>query len=362
MHRSIDSLLDFFSQKNLLPTCSSNSWKQQQKLLKQLLSLQEKWAGAPCVTAQKEVAPLTECPKEEEKDWSLHAESILKDGKAAILLFSGGLGSRLGNALPKGLIPFADHTTLLSRFCHKVRQYENRYHSRYPFLLMLSKQTEGPIRRYLQKNDYFGLDIESFVQQSYPFYDLEGNWFLDEEGMIIELPNGNGDCFRALKETAFIQKKIWEKIEYIHCMNIDNFLTDPLSPSLMGYAKATSSEVTFKVFEKENPAKVGIATGRLPQVEINEYTSVTNVAKGYANIGHYCLHMAALKKVLDQNPFLPLHWVQKSHLDKIGYKAEKFFFDIFPYFATRRPLAYKENRSYLPVKNKNDLKNIQKRI
>ncbi len=355
--------------QKILSSCKQEQiWKkiepldrlQQLKIFQQLRSIRKKTPSL--FFSPPLLSPLSQIESGENPHYISLGRAILEKGRAAALIFAGGLGSRTKSSLPKAIITLPNGKTLLSLFCEKLRSYQKKYQSSFPLLIMVSTATGERISSYLKTHNYFGLppeNVEIFYQENYPFSSLTGEWIIEKES-IVELPNGNGDLFSALRDSYFFQSGCYERVSYLHLSNVDNLFSDPLSPSLMGYAQQKEADLTFQVYPRESlQEEVGLIVGVPPKVRIREYLdSSQEPILGYGNIGHYCFAMNSLEKIVRNKKELPFHWVKKEWQGIEGYKAEKFIFDIFPHLERIFPLSFPKRSSFYPLKKEKDFKDL----
>ena len=298
-------------------------------------------------------------------DLGMHA---IRHGQVAVVILSGGQGTRLGYSGPKGMynigLPsqksiFQLHMEKLSRIRVLAAELtEPRYPlPRLPVYVMTSESNNNIIREFFEENHFFQYppeDVFFFEQGLLPCLTNDGKLILEAESSLALAPDGNGGVFPALQKSGAFQNMLNRGVRHVHLYGIDNVLTKSADPAFIGYCIKHNCEVANKVVARANAAeKVGVSAtrnGRLCIVEYSELPeSMTGVdAEGRliysaANICNHYFHINFLQDKVLSGANCLYHIAQKKipYYDTVakktvtpaannGIKLEMFVFDVFP--------------------------------
>ena len=182
-------------------------------------------------------------------------ESAYRDGKVAVLMVAGGMGSRLGFDGPKGCYEIGVHSgkSIYQLQGEKMLAACRRYGRSIPFLVMTSPMTDEETRDYFAVNDYFGLeDVRFFSQGVLPTIDLEGQALLKSADSLLTNPDGHGGCFTALVGSGLLADLQQAGVEYLFYVQVDNILAPVDDPIMVGAALREHGDVITKVLPKAN--------------------------------------------------------------------------------------------------------------
>lgn len=318
-------------------------------------------------------------------------------GQVGILLMSGGQGTRLGSAQPKGMFNVglrsqkslfrlqAERILSLQRLAYEAAVAEgdttgsttaNCYITWY---IMTSEHTMEPTRAYFEANAYFGLrkkDIFFFEQGSLPCYGFDGKILMDQRWAVAKAPDGNGGIYRALRDRGVLADMQSRGLKYLHAHSVDNILIKPADPVFVGYCVAQEADCAAKVVEKTQPDEaVGVicmVDGRYQVVEYSEISTKTSEMRNADgrltfNAGNICNHFFTrdfLERIAHTyERELKLHVAKKKipFIDNTGrrmmpdrpngIKIEKFVFDVFPFAQKFVALEVQRSEEFSPLKN-----------
>jgi UDP-N-acetylglucosamine/UDP-N-acetylgalactosamine diphosphorylase len=307
---------------------------------------------------------------------SYHREEEIPDefvkiaGKTAVLLVAGGEGTRLGSKGPKGCFPIspARHKSLFQLFSEKIVAASTLAGQPIPLAIMTSQENDQATRDYFIASQFFGMapsQVTFFSQGSLPFLNPRGELFFQAPGKLAKGPNGNGACFKALKESGLLASWKQQGIEWVMFLQVDNPLADPFDLKMIGLAEKTKSDVVIKAVEKASPEeKVGVIAQRGKKIEVVEYSEIPSSLHEYplANISLFCFSLKFMEKVSHLD--LPLHKAFKpsSWIDEKGkqhhssqpnsWKFEWFVFDCLPFADRVEVILAPRETCFSPLKSK----------
>ena len=163
-------------------------------------------------------------------------------GKAAlahtvVLKLNGGLGTTMGMAGPKSLLPIKHDLTFLDIIALQTIHTRRKTGVRLPLVLMDSFHTQAESLAALQRFPELAQDLPfSFMQNKMPKVWLDdltpAIWPDDPEKEWC--PPGHGDIYAALSTTGMLDTMLAAGYEYVFVSNADN-LGAGLDPGILGY-------------------------------------------------------------------------------------------------------------------------------
>lgn len=336
--------------------------------------------NSPKQTNQDNVAPIdyvVENNLDDSQKQNYYAKGIetIARGEVGVVIFAGGQGSRLGYEGPKGMydIGLPSKKTLFQIIIEKIK-IRNVKGKTTPIAIMVNPETYEVISDFLVENKFFDYpkeDIYLFKQELFPAVDSSGKIIMKNKSSIAMSPNGNGNCFKSMKQSGVLDIMIERGVKWFSIVGIDNVLVDPIDPIFIGFSISQDKEISSKSVKKKFPEeKVGVFCNIEGRPSIIEYSDIEKLPKeqkisGYedANILHHMVKVEfitekALKKEL---PFHIAHKVipYSNSFGEIiipkkpnGYKFEQFIFDYFQYADGMAVFRVDRSKSFSPVKNK----------
>jgi UDP-N-acetylglucosamine/UDP-N-acetylgalactosamine diphosphorylase len=306
-------------------------------------------------------------------------ENLLKANKVAAFLVAGGQGSRLGFEGPKGAydIGLPSHKSLFQLHAERLINLNSRFGSQIPWVIMTSPLNHQDTLNFFKAHFFFGYPqslIHFFSQGMIPAIDESGKILLESPTEIALVPDGNGGCFRALKNSGIMDHLLMQNIEYLFLYSVDNALVKICDPLFIGYLHQHSAQSASKVVAKKSPEeRVGIFVINNGLPGVIEYSDLDrelafrqnedqSLLYDGGNIAVHLFKLPALAKAC-ATP-LPWHKAYKkvNHFDiakgvKVeaerpnAYKFEQFMFDIFPELGSMAALEVQREEEFAPVKN-----------
>jgi len=326
-------------------------------------------------------------PSEKESIESIGWEAIATGNVCAVIL-SGGQGTRLGFAGPKGTfnigLPsgksiFQMHFEKLIKISSlasvRARQRTKTWVRVY---VMTSYLNDGEIREYFKQNNYFGYDEESiffFEQGLEPCLSFDGKLMLESSECLVQAPDGNGGIYSALSKTGALADMQARGIEHLHVYGIDNVLTQSCDPGFLGLCIKNNAQVGNKVvWRASKKEKVGVSVEKDRRLEILEYSEIPpeladavdadgKLTYGAGNICNHYFSLSFVQHVVSN--LASIYHLAKKAIPCVvapggvavapgapnGYKFELFIFDSFPLADRWAVLEVQRKDEFAPVKN-----------
>lgn len=293
-----------------------------------------------------------------------HPSPVLKGRNVGCVVMAGGLSTRLGNSIPKGVIPFSPVAgkPLLQILAEKVRAYNQCYGTEAHFAVMTSEETDGPTKALFESHDFFGLShVEFFSQKSLPLLDMEENLIIEEGGTILKGPDGNGRVFSGLKESGIADQWRKDGVDAISLVIIDNPLIDPFCPGLFAPVFEGADLTAAAIERKGEEEKVGVFAKKEGRTTVVEYSEIDpTLASQRDEKGHLLFRWANISCFCCTIPFisaaaalsLPLHAAKKVVKGRQVWKSEYFVFDAMVAAQKIQILPLHRTDFFAPVKDK----------
>jgi UDP-N-acetylglucosamine/UDP-N-acetylgalactosamine diphosphorylase len=303
---------------------------------------------------------------------------LLAAGKCAVLLVAGGQGSRLGFEGPKGMynIGLPSGNSLFALQAKRLLGLQEPCKAQIPWFIMTSPLNHAPTVAYFKAENYFGLapeQVDFYPQNMLPALDTQGQILLETPVKPALVPDGNGGCFRVLKQSGVLEKWKQQGVEYVFVYSVDNALVRIADPVLFGFQAMHKYDATSKVIQKGYPEeKVGVFCMKDGKPAVIEYSDMStemihaknangSLAYSASNIAVHSFSMQGIEKVLATD--LPYHLAFKKvpYVNTKGevvepkepnaWKFEQFMFDAFPMLGSLGGLEVLREEEFAPVKN-----------
>ncbi len=246
------------------------------------------------------------------------AKGIAALPKCVMIKLNGGLGTSMGLAKAKSLLPVKQGQCFLEVIANQVIQLRQQYESTLPLIFMNSFRTEDDTLQKLAEipglaNGQGSLPF-SFLQNKVP--KLNADNFLpasdENDPDLAWCPPGHGDIYIAMKQSGILDTLIANGYEYAFVSNADN-LGASLDPNLLGYLADSKAPFLMEVADRTSADKKGghIArskeTGRLllrevAQTREEEIEVFQDIERHqYFNTNSLWLNLQALQQVIQEH-------------------------------------------------------------
>uniref|UniRef100_A0A0N5CE72 UDP-N-acetylglucosamine diphosphorylase n=1 Tax=Strongyloides papillosus TaxID=174720 RepID=A0A0N5CE72_STREA len=318
-------------------------------------------------------------------------------GEVALMVLSGGQGTRLGIPHAKGVIDLK--LNLTPGFDSTLSIFAKRLHGLQAWCKDALNLKETPqISLIIMTSSHTNQEIKDFVndhilgekilkpsqivieeQLNIPCLDLNGEVIKKSPTEVQLSPDGNGGFLECLKKCdGFLKEK---NIKYLHVIAVDNCLSKVCDPVAIGSMIDTKADVLNKVVKRRSPTE---SCGVMVKINNDDGSYVSKIIEysempkelgqailengelkfEYANICSHYFNVEWLRGLYGKNVELPYHRALKKipYYDdeekKIievskpnGIKLEKFIFDVFDF--ARKVVMYEVPRcqEFAPIKN-----------
>lgn len=306
---------------------------------------------------------------------------LLQAGKVGMILVAGGLGTRLGFDLPKGMFPLGPLSgrSLFQMLIEQLLAVARRHGVSIPLYVMTSPATDAVTRQFLEEHDWFGLapqDRWLFCQATMWAVDASfERILLAERDSLFLGPDGHGGMLAALVRSGLLEEARRRGIEHFFYGQIDNPLLQVCDELFLGSHVLSGSEMTTQVVPKRDPLeRVGNVVAIDGKVHVIEYSDLPEAVARQTHVdgslrlwaGNLAVHaidVAFLTRCALEPDALPFHYALKkvAYLDPSGRRVEpqqpnairfeRFIFDLLP--LARRALVVEADpaEAFAPVKN-----------
>ncbi|RLN94480.1 hypothetical protein BBJ28_00006218 [Nothophytophthora sp. Chile5] len=335
------------------------------------------------------VHQLSEVAPELKAKWFEQGLEAVANGTVAALVLSGGQGTRLGFAGPKGMydIGLPSGKSLFELFAQRILKVQALAQSRFnlaetpqvPWLIMTSEMNHEATVVFFRDNQFFGLSraqLHFFCQGTLPCFTEDGRFILETASRLACASDGNGGIYPALKRSGLLDLLDQRDVQYLHVFSVDNVLCKVADPVFIGYSMDQDADCANKVVWKARPDEsVGVLAKRNGAYCVVEYSELDRSAAeqvdpatgklsfGAANICNHLFRLDFLKRCCLQKD-AEYHVAKKKipHVNdegtatvtptsNTGVKLETFIFDVFPLSASMKVLGVAREDEFAPVKN-----------
>jgi UDP-N-acetylglucosamine/UDP-N-acetylgalactosamine diphosphorylase len=313
---------------------------------------------------------------------------LISAGKVAAFVVSGGQGTRLGFAGPKGNSPISPvkNKTLFQIFAETIAAVSKKYNAVCPWYIMTSPLNHAETKEIFRSNDYYSLnkkDVFIFQQGTLPNFSFDGKILLADEANIACSPDGHGGSLRALSESGAVEDMKKRGVEFISYFQVDNPLVNIFDPLFIGLHALDKAEMSSKAVIKTGPKeRVGnfcLVDGAVTVIEYSDLPDELaerrnpdgSLVFGLGSIAIHIISTAFVERLNAEGFSLPLHRAVKKipHIDARGnhieptepngIKLESFVFDALPLASGSIILETLRSEEFAPTKNATGTNSIE---
>ncbi|KAF5403849.1 UTP--glucose-1-phosphate uridylyltransferase [Paragonimus heterotremus] len=149
--------------------------------------------------------------------------------KLVVIKLNGGLGTSMGCAGPKSLIPVREGKNFIDLTVEQIKELNEIYHCDVPLVLMNSFNTDNDTEQTLKKLGEKRPQIFTFEQNRFPRLSAETGLPLKFNGTYSKsdrdelwYPPGHGDVYRCFQKSGLLKKFMLSGKEWVFISNIDN--------------------------------------------------------------------------------------------------------------------------------------------
>ncbi|KAA5538811.1 UTP--glucose-1-phosphate uridylyltransferase [Roseiconus nitratireducens] len=202
-------------------------------------------SGDESYLRESEIEPAKDVTDAEQLDESL--AQVGKDhlSSVAVLKLNGGLGTSMGLAGPKSLLPVRGDDTFLDLILRQANQLS------VPLVLMNSFSTQEQTDQAIQASGQDSVEVLTFLQHQVPKIDaqtmLPVEWSADPD--LQWCPPGHGDIYAALVTSGTLERLLSQGRRYVFVSNADN-LGATLDLSILGHFVKSGKSFLMEVADR----------------------------------------------------------------------------------------------------------------
>lgn len=271
--------------------------------------------------------------------------SAIAAGKVGAVILSGGQGTRLGFAGPKGMynMGLVSGKTIFQLHIERIAKIRSLAGANtgsfpsIPIYIMTSDLNDKIIRDYFTQVDFFGYpheDVYFFEQGLEPCITFDGKVIVESTTSLSLAPDGNGGIYPALKASGAVADMARRGLEHLHIYGIDNVLTKAVDPAFLGVCIDRNVQCGNKVVWRANKAeKVGVSASINGRMSVLEYSEIPPqlaeaedaTGKLLFGAGNICNH------------YMTLAFLQEVVLPNMGSRCDLLHESLHPFLFVHHP-------------------------
>ncbi len=320
-----------------------------------------------------------------EQEYCEAGTRAIRDGKVGAVLLAGGMGTRLGSDMPKGVydIGITKAVYIFECLVNNLKAVVDETGAYIHLFVMTSEKNNDITVDFFKEHNYFGYPAEYihfFMQEMAPATDYDGKVLMEAANRIATSPNGNGGWYSSIISAGLHRLIEKEGIEWLNVFAVDNVLQKIADPCYVGATIMNNCVSASKVIRKvDKEEKVGVLCLEDGHPSIVEYYELTEemkdavnekgeLAYNYGVILNYLFKVEELDKIVAMK--LPPHVVEKKipYIDDDGnminpeepngLKYETLILDMIKMLDTCLGYEVVREKEFAPIKNKEGVDSV----
>ena len=320
-----------------------------------------------------------------EQEYREAGTRAIRDGKVGAVLLAGGMGTRLGSDMPKGVydIGITKVVYIFECLVNNLKAVVDETGAYIHLFVMTSEKNNDITVDFFKEHNYFGYPAEYihfFMQEMAPATDYDGKVLMEAANRIATSPNGNGGWYSSIISAGLHRLIEKEGIEWLNVFAVDNVLQKIADPCYVGATIMNNCVSASKVIRKvDKEEKVGVLCLEDGHPSIVEYYELTEemkdavnekgeLAYNYGVILNYLFKVEELDKIVAMK--LPPHVVEKKipYIDDDGnminpeepngLKYETLILDMIKMLDTCLGYEVVREKEFAPIKNKEGVDSV----
>ncbi|MEM9174529.1 MAG: UTP--glucose-1-phosphate uridylyltransferase [Myxococcota bacterium] len=269
--------------------------------------------GGATTLPEASIEPVAALPRADELgDFAAAGREAL--GRAVVIKLNGGLGTSMGLAGPKSLLPVRDDATFLDLIARQILYLREREGVALPLLLMNSFRTRAASLARLERYDGIAGALPlDFLQHRVPRIDPETFAPVDwpDDPALAWCPPGHGDLYAAIASSGLLTQLRESGIRYAFVSNADN-LGGVIDLPILGWFASEGLPFAMEVADRTAADRKGghlaRRAGRLilresAQCAPEDVTTFQDIERHrYFNTNNLWLDLEALSEALAASP------------------------------------------------------------
>lgn len=320
-----------------------------------------------------------------EQEYCEAGTRAIRDGKVGAVLLAGGMGTRLGSDMPKGVydIGITKVVYIFECLVNNLKAVVDETGAYIHLFVMTSEKNNDITVDFFKEHNYFGYPAEYihfFMQEMAPSTDYDGKVLMEAANRIATSPNGNGGWYSSIISAGLHRLIEKEGIEWLNVFAVDNVLQKIADPCYVGATIMNNCVSASKVIRKvDKEEKVGVLCLEDGHPSIVEYYELTEemkdavnekgeLAYNYGVILNYLFKVEELDKIVAMK--LSPHVVEKKipYIDDDGnminpeepngLKYETLILDMIKMLDTCLGYEVVREKEFAPIKNKEGVDSV----